>query len=624
MNSQLLLVLGILVACVVMFIIGRPRMDVVALLALVLLTLTKIITVPEALAGFSDPNVILIAAFFVIGEGLVRTGTANRIGDLLLRHAGASEGRLIVLLMIAVALLGSVMSSTGVVAIFIPATLAIAQRQNISPRMLMMPLAFGGLISGMTTLVATAPNLVCDSALRNAGFDGFKFFSFSPFGVTVLAAACAYMLTARKKLREDGQTDSAAGDRRRTLMDFVHDYQLEARAHRIRIGDGSPLNGQTLQQSAPTQRPAASVLAIERMAGSKLEIIEPRAQTAMRAGDVLLINYARAVDQSALQHMAELRLERLPLSGSYFTDQSQDLGMAEVLLPPESDLIGRTIVEAAFRTRYRLHVIGLRRGFNAIEADVSSQPLRAGDVLLVIGRWKHIRALHKQLHSFLVLSLPAEFDQFAPARHRAPRAILIVVIMVALMVTGWVPNVVAALLGCLLMGVCRCITVESAYKAIAWPTVILIVGMMPFSTALAKTGGVDLAANGLLHLFGQSEPRIILAALFALTASIGLFVSNTATAVLMAPIALTVARHLNVSPYPFAMTVALAASTAFMTPVSSPVNTLVMAPGKYRFADFVKVGVPLALITMLITILMVPWLLPMRPSQPPLGHASLR
>lgn len=611
MNSQLLLVLGILVACVVMFIIGRPRMDVVALLALVVLTLTRIITVPEALAGFSDPNVILIAAFFVVGDGLVRTGTANRIGDLLLRHAGSSEGRLIVLLMIAVALMGSVMSSTGVVAIFIPAALAIAQRQNVSPRMLMMPLAFGGLISGMMTLVATAPNLVCDSALRNAGFDGFKFFSFSPFGVVILAAACAYMLTARKKLRES-QTTTSVGEYRRTLMDFVHDYQLEERAHRVRIGEGSPLIGQTLRQAAPAQRPAASILAIERMAGSKLEIVEPRGETALRSGDVLLVNYAKAVGQSALQHVAELKLQRLSLSGSYFTDQSQDLGMAEVMLPPESDLIGRTIVEAAFRTRYRLHVVGLRRGSKAIEADVNSQPLRSGDVLLVIGRWKHIRALHKQQNSFLVLSLPAEIDQFAPARHRAPRALLIVAIMVVLMVTGWVPNVVAALLGCLLMGVCRCITAESAYKAIGWPTVILIVGMMPFSTALAKTGGVDLAANGLLHLFGQSEPRIILAALFALTASIGLFVSNTATAVLMAPIALTVARHLNVSPYPFAMTVALAASTAFMTPVSSPVNTLVMAPGKYRFGDFVKVGVPLALITMLITVLMVPWLLPLR------------
>jgi di/tricarboxylate transporter len=181
-----------------------------------------------------------------------------------------------------------------------------------------------------------------------------------------------------------------------------------------------------------------------------------------------------------------------------------------------------------------------------------------------------------------------------------------------LMVTGAMPNVIAALFGSLLLGACRCITLESAYKAIQWPTILLIVGMMPFSTALAKTGGVDLAANALLHLFGSVEPRLLLAALFALTAIIGLFVSNTATAVLMAPLALTLARDLKLSPYPFVMTVALAASTAFMTPISTPVNTLVVVPGKYRFGDFVKVGVPLAAITMVITVLLVPWLLPLR------------
>jgi di/tricarboxylate transporter len=271
------------------------------------------------------------------------------------------------------------------------------------------------------------------------------------------------------------------------------------------------------------------------------------------------------------------------------------------------------VVDTRFRTRYRLNVIGLRRRSKAVEANLSAQALRSGDVLLVIGRWKHIRELQKQTHSLLVLSLPAEIEQVAPARRRAPLALASLAVMMTLMITGWVPNVVAALVGCLLMGVSRCITLDSAYKAIQWPTVLLIVGMMPFSTALSKTGGVDLAANGLLHLFGRAEPRLLLAALFALTAIIGLFVSNTATAVLMAPIALTVARDLNASsPYPFVMTVALAASTAFMTPVSSPVNTLVLVPGKYRFGDFVKVGVPLALITMLIMVVLVPWLLPLR------------
>jgi di/tricarboxylate transporter len=183
--------------------------------------------------------------------------------------------------------------------------------------------------------------------------------------------------------------------------------------------------------------------------------------------------------------------------------------------------------------------------------------------------------------------------------------------MVVLMVTGWVPNVIAALLACLLLGAFRCLTLDAAYRAVQWPSLILIVGMMPFSTALQKTGGVDLAVQGLLQIFGNSEPRLLLAALFALTSLIGLFVSNTATAVLMAPIALSAAHALGVSPHPFAMTVALASSAAFMTPVSSPVNTLVMVPGKYRFGDFVRIGVPFTILVMILTVALVPLLLPL-------------
>lgn len=284
-----------------------------------------------------------------------------------------------------------------------------------------------------------------------------------------------------------------------------------------------------------------------------------------------------------------------------------------MLLPPDSELVGQTVLKVGFQSKYRLHVIGLRRGRKSVAFDVAEEKLRPGDTLLVIGRWKHIRELQKQKRDFLLLSLPAEFEQAAPARHRAPYAVGILVVMVTFMVTGWVPNVLAALIACLLLGVTRCITLESAYKSLQWPSLILIVGMIPFSTALQKTGGVELAAHGLLELFGQAEPRLLLGALFVVTALVGLFVSNTATAVLMAPIALQVAQSLGASPYPFVMTVALAASTAFMTPVSSPVNTLVLVPGKYRFGDFVRIGVPFSIVVLLLTVLLVPWLLPLQP-----------
>ncbi|MCW1923451.1 SLC13 family permease [Luteolibacter arcticus] len=611
MNPQLALVLGLLGLCVVMFVTNRPRMDVVALLAMVVLPLAGIVTVPEALAGFADPNVILIAALFVVGEGLVRTGVANQIGDFLLSRSGGSETRLLVLLMLSAAGLGSVMSSTGVVAIFIPVVLLVAARRKLSPGRLMMPLAYAGLISGMLTLVGTAPNLVVDSALRHAGHKGFGFFSFTPFGVVILAAGVGYLLLARRWLnRRDN--DGGTEKRRRQMIDFVRDYRLEAREYRLRIGADSPLVGKTLESIGIRRSDAANVVAIERpKSGHQNELLEPRAGLALQADDVLLIDVAQPPDEERLQLLAEMRLEPLPLRGRYFTDRSRDIGMAEVLLPPDSDLVGRTIVEATFRTRFRLNVIGLRRGREAVGGLISEEKLRSGDTLLVIGRWKHIRNLQKRTHDFVVLTLPAEIDEAAPAASKAPWALACLAVMVVLMVTGWVPNVIAALLACLLLGATRCLTLDAAYRSIQWPSLILIVGMMPFSAALQKTGGVDLAVHGLLRVFGESEPRLLLAAVFALTSLIGLFVSNTATAVLMAPIALSAAQALGVSPHPFAMTVALAASAAFMTPVSSPVNTLVMVPGKYRFGDFVRIGVPFTIVVMIITVLLVPWLLPL-------------
>ncbi len=613
MNPQLLLVLGLLGLCVLLFLLNRPRTDVVALLAMLALPLSGVITVPEALAGFSDPNVILIAALFVVGEGLVRTGIATRLGDLLLHRAGGSETRLLVLLMLAVAGLGSVMSSTGVVALFIPVVLFIAERRQIAPGRLMMPLSFAGLISGMLTLVGTAPNLVADSALRQAGYSGLGFFSFTPFGLAILAAGIAYMLLARRWLdRPGGETRPRPA--RRRLADFVRDYALAAREFRVRVGAESPLAGRTLRELAPHRLEEANVVAIERFRGHRHELLEPGAESRIQAGDILLVDIPPlAVPENAAAALEKLGLEALPLRGAYFTDQSRELGMAEILLPPDSGLVGRTIREAEFRSRFRLNVIGLRRGKEIPAGPLLEERLRTGDTLLVIGRWKSIRALRKRTHDFIVLGLPAEMDEVAPAGNRAPFALACLALMVILMVGGWIPNVLAALATCLLLGLARCVTLDSAYRSIQWPSLILIVGMMPFSTALQKTGGVDLVVEGLLHLFGGTGPRLLLGALFALTAVTGLFISNTATAVLMAPIALAAAKELGASPYPFAVTVALAASAAFMTPVSSPVNTIVMVPGGYRFGDFLRIGVPFTVIVLLLTVLLVPLLLPLYP-----------
>jgi len=604
MNFDLALVLLLLAAAIAMFVVNRPRMDAVALLVMVAMPLTGIITVNEALAGFADPTIILIAALFVIGEGLVMTGVARRLGDWLDAKAGKSENRLLILLMTAVGGLGSLMSSTAVVAIFIPVVLRISQNRGTAPNRLMMPLSFAALISGMLTLVATAPNLVVNAELIRQGEQGFGFFSFTPFGLPLLALGIVYMLFARRLLAS--RTGPPAVADRPGLQRWIEQYGLADREKRGHIGIGSPLVGTRLDE-LPLRSAGVNVLAIER----GTDLVRPTGQTELQAGDILLADVQPSA--AGTNEMWEsLKLEPRPLSeiGNYFADRSQEIGAAEVILPAESALIGQSVREARIRSEYDLTVIGLRHGSNVAVDDLLNERLKLGDTLLLIGFWSDIRDLQFDTEDVVVLNMPAELEEVLPAAQRAPHALAVLALVVALMISGLVPNVQAALIGCLLMGLLGCIDFNSAYRSINWKSLILIVGMLPFSLALQRTGGVDLAADAVLGVVGGAAPRLVLATLFVITAGLGLFISNTATAVLMAPVALAIAKDLGASPYPFAMTVALAASTAFMTPISSPVNTLVVGPGQYSFGDFLKVGTPFAIIVAIVSVLLIPVFLP--------------
>ena len=609
MNAELAIVLTLLISSVVMFVLNKPRMDAVALLMLTALPFTGVITMGEALEGFSDSNIVLIAALFVIGEGLVRTGVAQRLGDWLSARAGKSETRLLVLLMLAVGVLGSVMSSTGVIAIFIPVALRIAQSTGMAPSRLMMPMSMAALISGMMTLVGTAPNLVVNSELVRSGAGGFQFFSFTPFGAPILLLGVGYMLFARRWL----STKFEGGNRtsgRPSLRDWVQDYKLTEREHRVRVTSASPLIGQTIGEIELRSTSGVSIVAIERLRRSASEIVGPSASTVLQADDILFVDlFGKDVPVEALRQ--KYALEELPLSGGYFTDRLQEIGMAEVMLGATSDLAGNTVIESRFRTEHRLTVIGLRRGSTAKEGNLLNEKLKVGDTLLVIGTWKHIRELQTDASHLVVLNLPAELDEVLPASGKAPQAVACLLLMVGLMISGIVPNVQAALIAGMLMGALGCIDLNSAYRAIHWKSLILIVGMLPFSLALQRTGGVDMAAEALIAVTGGAGTYVVLGSLFLITAALGLFISNTATAVLMAPVALAIAHDMHASPYPFAMIVALAASTAFMTPISSPVNTLVVGPGSYKFGDFVKIGVPFSLVVMVVCVILVPLLLPL-------------
>ncbi|EBO9195450.1 TPA_asm: SLC13 family permease [Salmonella enterica subsp. salamae serovar 42:z:1,5] len=607
MNGELIWVLSLLAIAVVLFATGKVRMDAVALFVIVAFVLSGTLTLPEAFSGFSDPNVILIAALFIIGDGLVRTGVATVVGTWLVKMAGSSEIKMLVLLMITVAGLGAFMSSTGVVAIFIPVVLSVSMHMQTSPSRLMMPLSFAGLISGMMTLVATPPNLVVNSELLREGLHGFSFFSVTPLGVVVLALGIVYMLVMRFMLKGDAPGQQAG--KRRTFRDLIREYRLTGRARRLAIRPGSPMVGQRLDDLKLRERYGANVIGVERWRRFRRVIVNVNGVSEFRARDVLLIDMS-AAEVDLREFCAEQLLEPMILRGEYFSDQALDVGMAEISLIPESELIGKSVREIAFRTRYGLNVVGLKRDGVALEGSLADEPLLMGDIILVVGNWKLISQLGQKGRDFVVLNMPVEVSEASPAHSQAPHAIFCLVLMVALMLTDEIPNPIAAIIACLLMGKFRCIDAESAYKAIHWPSIILIVGMMPFALALQKTGGVSLVVQGLMDIGGGYGPYMMLGCLFVLCAAIGLFISNTATAVLMAPIALAAAKSMGVSPYPFAMAVAMAASAAFMTPVSSPVNTLVLGPGNYSFSDFMKLGVPFTLIVMAVCIVMIPMLFP--------------
>jgi len=607
MTPDALFVFSLLGITVVLFASDRLRPDVVALLVILALILGDILSVPQAVAGFGDQLVLLIAGLFVVGEGLVRTGIAYQVGLWLTRMAGASESRLLILLMLAVSVLGAFMSSTGVVAIFIPVVLGITARLGISPARLMMPMAFAALFSGMLTLIATPPNLVINDALRNAGLQPFGFFGITPIGLLALALGIVYMWTIGSRLLPANPPKTGTAGRRQTLLELAESYNLVGQLHRLRLDPGSPLIGQTVSEAQLRSRYGVTVVGVGQSERSTETVSPALANTEFHHADAL---YVVGQDEAVATLCATEHLGRLRIQESQQRSLVQELGMVEVMLPPDSELIGQTLRQAAFRTHHGLSVLGIRRNRQPLPGNLIEENLAFGDMLLVAGAWKQISLLQGDQRHFLVLNLPAELSDVAPAYRQAPFALAILLAMVALMTFGLVPNVAAVLLAALAMGLFRCLRMEDAYRSINWPSLVVIAGMLPLAQALQQTGGVTLIADGLVAGLGGFSPLVLLAGVFLLAALVGMFISNTATAVLVAPIAIVAAQKVGVSPYPFAMTVAVAASAAFVTPVSSPVNTLVLAPGGYRFNDFVRVGLPLLLVIMALTLLVTPLLLP--------------
>lgn len=622
MTSDMLIVLAILGVAVLLFITEWLRVDVVALAVVVALMLTGILTPQEAISGFSNPAVLTIAALFVIGGAVMQTGLAGAIGQRILRIAGDSPFRLTLTIMLSVALLSAVMSDAGTVAVLLPATISLALSAKISPSKLLIPLAFGALLGGATTLIGTPPNIIVSDLLREVGLEPFQFFDYTPIGLLLLAAGVLFMVFIGRRLLPDHKPKQEL-QRVETPEELVSLYRLPDNLFRLRIRRGSNLVNKTLSESRFRRDFNLTILSILRSpkpwsvapfgedlldrGADNLETITPDADTIFQPDDILV---SQGKPNDVAHTAAYWNLGVLPAqSEREYQIITDEIGIAEVLLPPRSSLVGKTIVAAQFGTLYKLTVLGIQRPGSKDILDLKETVLHFGDILLIQGPWHNILFLRDRRRDFIVMGEPEQMTT-APTRSKAPIALLILVGMLVFMVTNLISVTAASLLAALVMILTGCLSIDEAYEAVDWKSIVLIAGMLPMSIALAKVGLVDLVSQGLSNALGAYGPTMVLGGLFVLTSLFTQVLSNTTTTVLIAPIALVSAETLGVQPYAFMMGIAIAASMAFATPVASPVNTLVMGAGNYRFSDYAKVGVPMIFIMLLLSLLALPVLWP--------------
>ena len=604
MNFEMLFVFILLFVVVSLFVSDKVRLDVVAVGAILALLLSGLLTPTEALSGFGDPVLLLIAGLFIVGEGLFKTGIAFAVGDWLMRVAGTNELKLTVMLMLVVAGLSAFMSSTGAVAIFIPIVLSLAAKADIAPSQLLMPISIAALLGGMLTLIGTPPNLIVSTQLEREGLEPFSFFSFAPIGLVILIVGIVYVVIAKKYLLPNKSTKGKTNRKKQTLKDMVIAYNLEGEMLRLKLDDSSGIVNQTIEEARLLSRYNTMIIGIER---NNL-LIPALSSTKLKSGDSLLV-VGKEVALSSL--VTNEKLEKLSIGDYQVKRIKKELGLAEVMMTPKSTLIGNSLIDLNFRQHHNLTVLGVKRMGKLLEEDFSNLALEFGDTLLVAGSWKDIALLQEENDDFLILDLPKELEEIAPNTKKAPYALGILGVMLLVMTFNLVPSVTAVLFAALAMVITGSLSMNDAYRSLNAQSLVLIAGMLPIAIALDKTGGVIFIANALVEGLGDYGPFALMAGLFVLTSVFSQFISNTATTVLVAPIAVAAASALDVSVYPILMTVAIAASTAFATPVASPVNTLVLGPGGYKFIDYVKMGVPLQIIVMIITLLAVPVLFPL-------------
>ena len=618
----MVITLIILVLSAVFFMSGKVRSDLVALCALISLLIFQILTPEEALSGFSNSVVIMMVGLFVVGGAIFQTGLAKMISSKILKLAGKSELPLFLLVMLVTSAIGAFVSNTGTVALMLPIVVSLAVSAGMNPSRLLMPLAFASSMGGMMTLIGTPPNLVIQNALTSAGFEPLSFFSFLPVGLIcvtigtlVLMPLTKWFLSKKGKIQEV----NASG---KSLNQLVKEYGLSSNLFRLRADTSSLLVGKTIIDLDVRRKYGLNILEVRRGDISQNRFLKTITQklaepdTVMQEQDVLYVTgEVESVERFAEDYLLEM------LDGHTTEEAAKannsldfyDIGIAEIVLMPSSNLANRTVKDADLRGKFNVNVLGIRRKKEYILQDLGNEKMHSGDVLLVQGTWQDIARLSKEDADWVVLGQPLNEAAKVTLDYKAPVAAAIMVLMVVMMVFDFIPvaPVTAVMIAGVLMVITGCFrNVEAAYKTINWETIVLFAGMLPMSLALEKTGASEYISNSLVTGLGSYGPIVLMAGIYFTTSLMTMFISNTVTAVLMAPIALQSALQIGVSPVPFLFAVTVAASMCFASPFSTPPNALVMPAGQYTFMDYIKVGLPLQVIMGIVMVFALPLLFP--------------
>jgi len=616
----MLITLSVLVVAIVLFVTEKIRSDLVAICALLVLMVSGILTPAEALSGFSSNIVIMMIGLFVVSGAIFQTGLAKMISSKMMKFAGKSQTRLFILIMLVTSSIGAFVSNTGTVALMIPIVVSMAAATNVSPSRFLMPLAFASSLGGMMTLIGTPPNLVINETLIKGGFEGLSFFSFLPVGlICVVLGTLALGPLSKMFLSKEPENDKK--EKGKSLKDLANEYQLSQNLFRVRVKGGALLTGKQLQELNIPQKYNLNVLEIRRKANSSNPFLKTINQkiagpkTLIEENDILYItgDFEKVNTFVSDNHLELIDLQTEEKSSSRFLEKLRfdEIGIAEVVLLSNSSLVGRAVEKSGFREKYKVNILGIQRRKEYILQNLKDEQILSGDVLLIQGEWSAIARLSEEQSEWVVMGQPLAEASKVTLNHKAPLAATIMILMILTMAFNLIPAVTAAMIAAVLIVLTGCFrNVEEAYKTINWQSVVLIGGMLPMSVALEKTGVSAIVSSSLVNGLGGYGPLALLAGVYFGTSLLTLFISNTATAVLFAPIALYAAVTVGVSPYPFLFAVTVAASMCFASPFSTPPNALVMSAGRYTFKDYVKVGLPLQILFGIVMVLVLPLLFP--------------